>query len=195
MRPILAFETSGAHCAAAIYWPNAARAPVLRCEIMAKGQAEYLLPMLEDMLAAQGLVWGDLGAVAVGVGPGNFTVIRISVALARGLSLGLGLAAIGVTGFEACAHGVDVPDYWITIPAPRGQVYAQRCGHAALLLESAPMGADVFSIESLAPQDLVLAIAQCASKRLGQSNPRPAPFYLRPADAAPPSEPAPRILP
>jgi tRNA threonylcarbamoyladenosine biosynthesis protein TsaB len=194
---ILAFDTSGAHCAAAIYWQDGARAPVLHCEEMAKGQAERLLPMIEEMMSGAGLTWADVAAIGVGVGPGNFTGIRISVALARGLALGLGIPAIGVTGFDARAQTVDLGDYYVTIPAPRGQVYVQRFGNnsPAELLDVPPQDAPIVQMETLSPADQALAIAQIVFNRIGQDQPRPAPFYLRPADAAPPSDPPPVILP
>ncbi|MFN3606202.1 MAG: tRNA (adenosine(37)-N6)-threonylcarbamoyltransferase complex dimerization subunit type 1 TsaB [Cypionkella sp.] len=202
LRPILGFDTSGAHCAAALYWPDGARAPITMAEDMAKGQAERLLPMITQMLGQAGLGLGDIGALAVGVGPGNFTGIRISVALARGLALGLGVPAIGVTGFDARALGVDLPDFWVTIPAPRGQVYVQRFGETAgqssapQLCDIPPLDAPILDITHLSPPDLALAIARRAAVRLaaGHAQPRPAPFYLRAADAAPPSDPPPVIL-
>ena len=64
---------------------------------MAKGQAERLMPMLEELLAEAGIAWRIFAPLAVGTGPGNFTGVRISVAAARGLALGLGIPAIGVT--------------------------------------------------------------------------------------------------
>ena len=94
--PILAFDTSAAHCAAALLLPDSL---ILRLEPMEKGQAERLMPMLEDVLAEGGLAWSDLKALAVGTGPGNFTGIRIAVSAARGLALGLGIPA--VTGLAA----------------------------------------------------------------------------------------------
>lgn len=197
MRPILAFDTSGAHCAVAIYWQDTARPPALRHEDMAKGQAERLLPMIEEMMLGEGLTWADFTAIGVGVGPGNFTGIRISVALARGLALGLNIPALGVTGFEARAQTVDLTDFYVAISAPRGQVYAQRFGMAspAELRDAPPIDAQVVQMETLPPDALALAIAQIAAARMGQEQPRPAPFYLRPADAAPPSDPPPVILP
>ena len=90
MRPdptLLAFDTSAAHCAAALLIAGKIHT---RIDEMARGQAEHLMPMLEEVLAAHGLAWRDLDAIGVGTGPGNFTGIRISVAAARGLALGLG---------------------------------------------------------------------------------------------------------
>ena len=119
--PILAFDTSAAHCAAALLWDGGL---ILRDEPMQKGQAERLMPMLEGVLAEGGLAWRDLKALAVGTGPGNFTGVRIAVAAARGLSLGLGIPAVGVTRLEAQAYGLPRP---ITVieDARRGEVYVQ----------------------------------------------------------------------
>ena len=81
---------------------------------MDKGQAERLMPLLEEVLAEGGIGWADLTALAVGTGPGNFTGVRIAVAAARGLALGLGIPAIGVTGLRrwptACPRPLMVID-------------------------------------------------------------------------------------
>jgi tRNA threonylcarbamoyladenosine biosynthesis protein TsaB len=119
--PILAFDTSAAHCAAALLLPDRV---IQRLEPMEKGQAERLIPLLEELLAEGGIGWPDLKALAVGTGPGNFTGVRISVAAARGLALGLGIPAVGVTRLEALAHGLPRP-LLVLEDAKRGQVYVQ----------------------------------------------------------------------
>ena len=98
---VLGFDTSAAHCAAAVVCGD--RVLAERAEPMTKGQAERLFPLLEELLAEAGLAWSDLDAIGVGVGPGNFTGVRISVAAARGLALSLGIPAIGVSATEAAA--------------------------------------------------------------------------------------------
>ncbi len=105
--PLLAFDTSAAHCAAALLLPDGRL--IQRDEPMLKGQAERLVPMLEEVLAEGGLGWSGLAKIAVGVGPGNFTGVRISVATARGLALALGIPAVGVTRLEALAYAAPCP--------------------------------------------------------------------------------------
>ena len=175
------------------------------------------MPLLEEVLREAGLVWGDLDALAVGVGPGNFTGVRISVSAARGLALGLDRPAIGVSSFEALAHGQPDP-VLVSLDARRDQVMVAR--------PEDPMAARVASLADLAgdmPGDwaglpvlghqaaeiaalttgparapahsLAEGIARVAAGRLGPDLPRPAPLYLRPADAAPPADPPPVILP
>jgi tRNA threonylcarbamoyladenosine biosynthesis protein TsaB len=205
--PILAFDTSAAHCAAALLLPaplNTCRV-IQRHEPMEKGQAERLMPLLEEMLAEGGLAWADLKALAVGTGPGNFTGVRIAVAAARGLALGLGVPAIGVTRLEALAFGLPRP-LRVIEDARRGEVYLQDFttegpGPARLapadavqpLLNSTGSAAGPEALPPAMP--LAEAIAHIAAIRAVIPQPRPAPFYLRGADAAPPSDPPPVILP
>ena len=195
---VMAFDTSAAHCAAALLCGDRL---VLRDEAMAKGQAERLVPLLQELLAEAGITWSDLCAIGVGTGPGNFTGIRISVAAARGLALGLGIPAIGVTSFEAMALGAKRP-VTVVMDARRNEVYLQEFADVgpgtAQLLAAAEAVVQGFVIglggatPSYAP---VEAIVRIAMQRMHSTQPRPAPFYLRGADAAPPSDPPPVILP
>ncbi|QOL81584.1 tRNA (adenosine(37)-N6)-threonylcarbamoyltransferase complex dimerization subunit type 1 TsaB [Pseudooceanicola spongiae] len=205
---ILAFDTSAAHCAAALLSGDTVLSEAR--EEMSRGQAERLVPLLEQVLSDGGYSWSDLSALAVGTGPGNFTGIRIAVSLARGLSLALSIPAIGVTGFEALAEGQTTP-HLATLPAPRDHLYGQLRDGAdisapqmfpadqipqalhpagALLIGAAP-GA------TPGPANPAPAIARAARAQLslGQPTPPPAPVYLRPADAAPPRDAPPRIIP
>ena len=187
---ILAFDTSAAHCAAALLSGDRILGTVH--EPMEKGQAERLMPLLEHLLAGHGHGWGDLTALAVGTGPGNFTGVRIAVSAARGLALGLGIPAVGVTALEAMANGHPRP-VTVSVDARRDEIYQQTfTGTGPLPAAIAPGPA---LTAPLSPEALTAAIARIAAARLHEPQPRPAPFYLRPADAAPPSDPGPVILP
>jgi tRNA threonylcarbamoyl adenosine modification protein YeaZ len=208
---VLAFDTSAAHCAAALL--SGDRLVDLRHEDMATGQADRLIPLLEEMLAGAGIGWHDLVALGVGTGPGNFTGVRIAVAAARGLALGLGIPAIGITTFDALALGAQHPAV-VRLDARRGQVYQQVFADAptpARLLEPGeetplPQGAAFLGheAESMAAHHtgrpatpvfpLAEAIARLAAAGRDRPQMRPAPFYLRGADALPSSDPPPVIL-
>lgn len=187
---ILAFDTSAAHCAAALLSDGKI---VSRVEEMSRGQGERLMVLLEEVLAQNGKTWADLDAIAVGVGPGNFTGIRISVSAARGLALGLGKPAVGVNGFEAVAFEKPRP-VTAYLPAPRDQRYALELSDTNT---GAPRQEDG---EAPVPDahDMIKAIAQIAAEKLAQTTnsvERPAPMYVRAPDAAPPREKPPIILP
>lgn len=209
---ILGFDTSAAHCAAALLAGD--RVLAERVEAMDKGQAERLLPMLEEMLASAGTGWRDLAAIGVGVGPGNFTGVRIAVAAARGLALALAVPAVGVSTLEAQALDLSGPVVStcdarrdglflqgfapVTEPCladpgalPDLPVRAPACvGHRADEIARALGGRVVEP-----PYPLAVAIARLAAARRLSVPARPAPLYLRPADAAPPRDAAPAILP
>ncbi|MCK0150008.1 tRNA (adenosine(37)-N6)-threonylcarbamoyltransferase complex dimerization subunit type 1 TsaB [Marivita sp. S6314] len=185
---ILAFDTSAAHCAAALLCGSVILQT--RVEPLAKGQAERLMPMLEEMLSEHGKTWSDLTRIGVGVGPGNFTGIRISVSAARGLALGLGIPAIGVSSLEAIHQ--DHPTAIAAVPAPRDMLYVQSPGTAPRLTDASEVTQPVFAQDAGA---LVRAMAYRAALADPASTDRPKPLYIKPADAAPSRYTAPVILP
>jgi tRNA threonylcarbamoyladenosine biosynthesis protein TsaB len=76
--------------------------------------------------------WGEVEAIAVGLGPGSFTGLRVGVASARGLGTALGLPLIGVCTLDALALGLaplaaDRPRLSL-IDARRGEAFAALYG-------------------------------------------------------------------
>ena len=185
MSLILAFDTSGPHCAAAL-WRDGAFLDA-RAEAMTKGQAEALMPMLEALLADHGAGWPAVTRIGVGTGPGNFTGIRIAVSAARGLALALEIPAIGVSNFDAIHH--LHPDALAAVPAPRDHLYVRRAGGAPDYRHRDTLTAPPVLPPS--PTALVTAMAQIAAT--AGPGPAPAPLYIKPADAAP-SRDAPPVL-
>lgn len=211
---ILGFSTSGPYCGAALFSDGDVIAA--RHEEIAKGQAERLMPMIEEVLAEAGADYGALEAIGVGAGPGNFTGIRISVSAARGLALGLGIPAVGVSLLEALALDHAGP-VLASISAGRGHVYLQRFG------DGADRGPDLVALDDVAdwrypgltcignhadeiagrigarsgpaPYYPASAVARIAATRWQDDPPRPAPIYLRAPDAAPGRDQPPKILP
>ena len=201
----LAFDTSGPQVAAALLPPRDGPA-LVRVEEMARGQAERLVPLLEELLAEAGASWRDVGLIGVGTGPGNFTGIRISVACARGLAMALDIPAVGIDAFAAI-RGVHAPPRpgWVAIPAPRGQVYLQRAdasgpGTPEIAPEArlADLIGPLLRQQDVPPElriETVARLARLQAPGAGAPRSRPAPLYLRPADAAPPRDAPPPILP
>ncbi|MHA3916003.1 tRNA (adenosine(37)-N6)-threonylcarbamoyltransferase complex dimerization subunit type 1 TsaB [Halovulum sp. GXIMD14793] len=208
---ILGFDTSAAHCAAALLSGDRILAEAR--EDMAKGQAERLMPLLQEVLAGGGADWSDLHALAVGIGPGNFTGIRISVAAARGLALALDIPAIGISTFDTLAQPYEGP-VLVSLDARRDRIFVQGPDIEPAMLDwdktaglSVPantlclgyrvaeladrLGAQPGPDAQVAP---ACQIARAALPRLNQPTTAPAPLYLRAADAAPPSEQPPAVL-
>ena len=183
---ILAFDTSAAHCAAALLRGN--QVLVARTEVMGRGQAERLMPLLQEILDQAGITWSDLDRIGVGVGPGNFTGIRISVATARGLALSLGIPTIGISTLDAirAQGGTGTP----CVPAPHDMAYIQTGKDVPELVEIATVADPV-----LPPDPAHLAeLMACLAVQAPQESPPPAPLYVRPADAAPARDLPPVVL-
>jgi tRNA threonylcarbamoyl adenosine modification protein YeaZ len=215
---VLGVDTSGPFVSVAI--ADGAGREWHRHVTMERGQAEHLIQTAEALLHDAGMDWRDLAALAVAVGPGNFTGVRIGVAAVRGLALGLGIPAHGVSAFDVLRHGAPPGPSLASVAAPRGQVYlhlhvpggpthaATQVAPDELTSPPCPVGticlgemsddlAARFGLLARASTPApcpALAVARVALGRLGQPAPRPAPFYVRPADAAPPSDPPPVIL-
>jgi tRNA threonylcarbamoyl adenosine modification protein YeaZ len=184
---ILAFDTAAAHCAAALVQGDAVLAR--RDEPMARGQAERLLPMLEEMLAETRRGWSGLGALAVCTGPGNFTGLRLAVAAARGHAMGLGIPAVGVSRLEALAEGT-AGRRSVALRDPKGDVMVQDLQDGDPLGPPRP-GSETDAVETRADP---VRLARVAARRLGRPVSPPAPLYIRPADATPAPEPVVLLL-
>lgn len=212
---LLAFDTSDHHCGAVVVIDDVVISALH--EPMAKGQAERLFPMIDEVLAKAQVTFADLDAIGVGVGPGNFTGIRISVSASRGLALSLGVPAVGVDLFDTLAFGADVTGpVLLSLKAAKTRVYLQTRNGTEIsdvtiaMLEDLPkvppdaMCIGAFSSEigeklGIAHQPAMLApaaaVGRIAAQRWQSVSEPPAPLYVRAADALPSSDPAPVILP
>ena len=191
---ILTFDTSAAHCAAALLCGGQVIAS--QAKEMYKGQAEALGPLVTEMLTLVSKSIEDVTNIGVGIGPGNFTGIRISVSFARGLSLALGCPAIGINSFDASYFGQTAPAI-VVVPAAREQVYLQsfpnksppRLGNLA---DAKAM--DKALLWRSEPNQLVENIAHLTALRRKEQFLPPAPLYIKAASASPSREKAPIIL-
>jgi tRNA threonylcarbamoyladenosine biosynthesis protein TsaB len=85
--------------------------------------AAELLPAVVEAMGRAGARWGDLDAIAVGVGPGTFTGLRIGIATARALASANGLPLRRVSSLAALAAGIDAPLRLPLIDARRGELF------------------------------------------------------------------------
>ena len=96
---ILALDTSTPACTAALFAADGtlfARAD----QIIGRGHAEFLAPMIADMLD------GHVPAtILVGIGPGSFTGLRIGIACAHGLAVGWDIPIHGLDSLALIAAG------------------------------------------------------------------------------------------
>lgn len=104
---VLGLDSAGGQCAVVVL--DGERAASARAEAMTHGQAERLMPLIAETLAAAAVAPAALDLIAVTTGPGSFTGIRIGLAAARGLALATGRPAIGVGVLDAYAAAVPPP--------------------------------------------------------------------------------------
>jgi tRNA threonylcarbamoyladenosine biosynthesis protein TsaB len=67
---------------------------------------EFLLPAIRFCLDEAGLGHRNIGAVAVGLGPGLFTGMRVGVATAKALAQTLSVPIVGMASLDLVAYGV-----------------------------------------------------------------------------------------
>lgn len=129
---ILAIETSGAACSAALM---SGRGMHERSLPMTRGHAERLVPLIGEVLAVAGVAYADLDLVAVTVGPGTFTGMRVGLATARGIALATGRPCLGVSSFECVLEAAlsEAEAAWtsgrgvlVVLDSRRSEAFAQR---------------------------------------------------------------------
>ena len=76
---------------------------LFRSELMERGQAEALAPLIDACMTRAGVAFNELARIAVTIGPGSFTGVRIAAGVVQGLSLGLDCPVIPISTLAAMA--------------------------------------------------------------------------------------------
>ncbi|WP_294173337.1 tRNA (adenosine(37)-N6)-threonylcarbamoyltransferase complex dimerization subunit type 1 TsaB [uncultured Sphingomonas sp.] len=94
---ILAFDTSTAACTAALFAADGMLVASAD-EVIGRGHAERLVPMIAELLGAR-----RPERVLVGCGPGSFTGLRVGIAAAHGMAIGWGAELAGFSSLALLA--------------------------------------------------------------------------------------------
>ncbi|GEO83637.1 MULTISPECIES: tRNA (adenosine(37)-N6)-threonylcarbamoyltransferase complex dimerization subunit type 1 TsaB [Alphaproteobacteria] len=139
---VLAIDTAGVDCSAAVYDGTAGRLLGECSEMIGRGHAEKLMATIDAALDAASIDLAAVDRIAVTVGPGSFTGIRVGVAAARGLALSLGIEAVGISTLPVLAHMAadEGAPLLAAMDAKRGEIYLQRFSAAREPLSTAEMG-------------------------------------------------------
>jgi tRNA threonylcarbamoyladenosine biosynthesis protein TsaB len=123
---ILAFDTSSAACTAALF--DGEGACVARAdEVIGRGHAERLVPMLDELLDGR-----KADRIVVGVGPGSFTGIRVAIAAAHGLAIGWDAELSGMSSLGLLAASANDDDEIATaVQGGHGELFVQQFEHGA----------------------------------------------------------------
>ena len=125
-----------------------------RHELVGRGHAERLVPMIEDLLAGR-----RPDAILVDAGPGSFTGIRVGLAAAHGLAIGwrIPLSAYSAMAAVAAADPEPEGNCAVALHGGHGQLFVQSFHHDPL----EPLDA----LRSLSPDEAAAAVG--ANRVLG----------------------------
>jgi tRNA threonylcarbamoyl adenosine modification protein YeaZ len=118
---ILAFDTSSAACTAALF-DESGECVARADELIGRGHAERLVPMIGEMLDGR-----SASHILVGVGPGSFTGIRVAVAAANGLAIGWNAELAGMSSLAllAASAGTDA-ELAGAVTGGHGELFVQQ---------------------------------------------------------------------
>jgi tRNA threonylcarbamoyladenosine biosynthesis protein TsaB len=120
---LLAIDTSTEQAALAL--ATACGAVLFETTESGRRHGRDLIPRLKALLASAGVRPDDLGAVAVGLGPGSYTGLRVGVTAAKTLAYATGVPLIGLDSLHAIARNApsDAARISVIADAQRGELY------------------------------------------------------------------------
>jgi tRNA threonylcarbamoyladenosine biosynthesis protein TsaB len=124
---ILGFDSSTAASAACVLRDDGGAlelSPAAQALTAPPAHARELMPAIVEVMDQAQARFGDLEAIAVGVGPGSFTGLRIGIATARTLAAANGLPLRPVSSLAALAAGIESELALALIDAKRGELFA-----------------------------------------------------------------------
>ena len=117
---ILAIDTSTAACTAALFDRDGGCIG-RRDEIIGRGHAERLAPMLDELLDGRAA-----DTILVGVGPGSFTGLRVGIAAAHGLAIGWDAQLFGMSSLGLLAWATEHGPIAAAMNGGHGELFVQQ---------------------------------------------------------------------
>ncbi len=124
MSKLLAIDTSTDACSAAMMIGDDIKELF---QLTQRQHGQYILPMIDQLLAEAGILVTQLDAIAFGCGPGSFTGIRIASSVVQGIAFGANLPVIPISTLQAMAQGayedLDASHVLVALDARMQDVY------------------------------------------------------------------------
>ena len=148
---LLALDTTSAVATAALFQDG--RLLDERAADSAKKHAETALPLIDELLEANGVSISDVDVFAVDIGPGSFTGVRTGVSLINALAFATGKKVVPVNALLSLYTAANEPERPVCalIDARNKNVYAAlyRAGREQI----APEGAQLDAFLARVPAD------------------------------------------
>jgi tRNA threonylcarbamoyladenosine biosynthesis protein TsaB len=120
---VLGIETSTPQASVAI----GSEQGVIASALVSRGASynEFLLPAIRFCLDEAGLDYGNIGGIAVSLGPGLFTGMRVGVATAKALAQALSTPICGMASLDLVAYEVrySAKEICVALDARRNEVF------------------------------------------------------------------------
>jgi tRNA threonylcarbamoyl adenosine modification protein YeaZ len=142
---LLIIDSATAACSAALLGDDGAVRDQ-RHEIVGRGHAERLLPMVADLLGGRVPT-----ALLVDCGPGSFTGVRVGLAAAHGLAIGWKVPLAGYSSLASIAAASGEAEVAVALAGGHGELFVQSYGGDPI----APLDA----LRSLAPAEAAAAVS------------------------------------
>lgn len=128
---ILALDTSTEACSAAL-WVDGHT--VERYEWAQQKHSQFILPMLDSLLAEAELTLNQMDALAFGRGPGSFTGVRMGASIVQALAFAYDLPVVPVSTLAALAYPVQHSAILACIDARMEEVYCAAFNGSSYLM-------------------------------------------------------------
>jgi tRNA threonylcarbamoyladenosine biosynthesis protein TsaB len=141
---LLVIDSATAACSVALI--DGERLVDERHEVVGRGHAERLIPMVEEMLDGR-----RPRGILVDCGPGSFTGVRVGLAAAHGLSIGWRVTLGGYTSPALVAAAAGDGEIAVALEGGHGQLFVQSYDHDPLEARD--------DLRSLPPQEAAAVIS------------------------------------
>ena len=118
----LVIDSATAACSAALLAPDGSVMDQ-RHEIVGRGHAERLLPMIADLLGGR-----IPTSILVDCGPGSFTGLRVGLAAAHGLAIGWKVPLAGYSSLALIAAASGETEVAVALVGGHGELFVQDYG-------------------------------------------------------------------
>ena len=123
---LLVIDSATAACSVALI--DGKEALEQRHELVGRGHAERLVPMIEELLRGR-----RPRAILVDCGPGSFTGVRVGLAAAHGLAIGWRAQLSGYSSLAVIAAAAKGDEIAVALHGGHGQLFVQSYAREPLL--------------------------------------------------------------